>query len=92
MAEAPQLSSTTMQNGSTDHPILLWEHADPRSTKMYEFLELVNKKYEKKLQTYEDLYQWSISNIAYFWKEVWKFTGVVAEMEYQKVAFTFQEA
>jgi acetoacetyl-CoA synthetase len=85
MTEELQLHNKTMQNGSADQPTLLWKHADPQSTKMYEFLQLVNKKYSLKLRTYDDLYGWSINNIANFWEEVWIFTGMVAETGFQKV-------
>ena len=74
-----------MQNDMAAEPALLWKHANPQLTKMHEFLGVVNKKYNLKLVTYDDLYQWSVENTAKFWEEVWDFTGMVAETRFQKV-------
>ena len=63
----------------------LWRHASPDSTRMWEFKELVNKKYDLTLDSYNDLYQWSIDNIAHFWEETWTFTGIKASKKYNKV-------
>lgn len=52
---------------------------------MYEFKEIVNKKYGLKLKTYDDLYRWSIENIAEFWEETWWFTGIRVEKGFEKV-------
>lgn len=56
--------------------VLLWENANPKSTYMWEFLELINHKYDQKLNHYQDLHKWSIDNISDFWGEVWRFTGI----------------
>jgi len=52
---------------------------------MVEFRERLNKKYKLQLKEYEDLYQWSIKNIAAFWGEVWEYTGIKASQPYSKV-------
>ena len=36
-------------------------------------------------KNYDDLYSWSIENIANFWGEVWDVTGVKASQPYEKV-------
>ena len=63
----------------------LWRHASPDSTRMWEFKELVNKKYNLTLDSYNELYQWSIDNIASFWEETWNFTGIKVSKKYNKV-------
>lgn len=63
----------------------LWRHASPESTRMWEFKTLINRKYALQLDTYEQLYQWSIENIASFWEEAWHFTGITASRAYDKV-------
>jgi acetoacetyl-CoA synthetase len=55
----------------------LWEHPDPKSTAMFNFMEHVNQKYSEKLAGYDDLYEWSIKNTSSFWGEVWKYSGIV---------------
>ncbi len=63
----------------------LWRHSSPTSTRMWEFLELVNKKHNLQLQSYHDLYRWSIEDIAAFWGEVWHFTGIRASTQFEQV-------
>jgi acetoacetyl-CoA synthetase len=64
---------------------MLWTHPDPDSTRIIEFMRGVNRKYGLKVKTYNELYQWSINNIAVFWGEVWDFTGITAEKHYDEV-------
>lgn len=77
--------------GSVEQPhpngdaIELWRHPNPESTRMWEFKELVNKKYGLELQSYDDLYAWSIENIAPFWGETWHFMGIKASKSFDKV-------
>ena len=66
----------------------LWEHKDPSSTKTFQFMEHVETKYRVKLQDYEQLRQWSITNINQFWEEVWHFTGIKASNAFTKVITT----
>ena len=56
--------------------VLLWENADSKSTYMWEFLELVNHKYNQNIRSYPDLHKWSIDHNSDFWGEVWSFTGI----------------
>jgi hypothetical protein len=86
-----QLDNPESQNGTAAQPAKLWEHADPQSTKMYEFMALMNKKYLLGLRTYDEFYLWSVENVAKFWEEVWDFTGIVAESRFQKVYFLRME-
>ena len=54
----------------------LWEHPDPDSTKMWEFLKVVNQKHNLEMTTYEELHKWSVTNVAKFWEEVFRYVGV----------------
>jgi hypothetical protein len=74
-------------NGHT--PIELWRHPDPRSTCMWDFKDTINTKYSLNLQTYDDLYRWSIENIPQFWAETWSFCGVEASQPFNKVSKYF---
>ena len=64
---------------------LLWMHSNPTSTRTYEFKTRIEKKYNQHFVSYEQLRQWSISNINRFWEEVWDFTGVKASEPFTKV-------
>lgn len=69
-------------------PNRLWEHKDPSSTKTFEFKKHVETKYQVIFQDYEQLRQWSITNINKFWEEVWHFTGIKASNAFTKVITT----
>lgn len=63
----------------------LWTHPDPTSTPMWEFVQLVNEKHDLQLDTYDDLYKWSVDEVALFWEEVWHFVGINASKSFDKV-------
>ncbi len=69
------------------NPKLLWRHRDPSSTRTDAFRRHVESKYDVTFEDYEELRQWSISNINSFWEEVWHFTGMKASKPFTKVSF-----
>jgi len=76
-------------NGTAKAPkTILWTHPDPSSTHMAAFMQEVNRKYGVDLTSYDNLYRWSINNIAEFWGEVWDFTEVTASKPYDEVSET----
>ncbi|KAK6910626.1 acetoacetate-CoA ligase [Kwoniella mangroviensis CBS 8507] len=56
---------------------LLWTPSDPSQTQTSLFREHINSTYSLSLQTYQDLYEWSISHRADFWSSLWDFQNVV---------------
>ena len=54
----------------------LWRPKDPKSTRTWEFMSLIENKYGIKFDDYEALRRWSITNLDAFWSEVWRFTGI----------------
>jgi acetoacetyl-CoA synthetase len=50
---------------------------NPESTRTDQFLRKVNAKHDLQLNSYEDLYIWSITRIADFWDMVWDETDVI---------------
>jgi len=52
---------------------------------MYDFVQEVNKKYNQTFETYGQLHQWSIDNIADAWAEIWDYCGVRASQPYHNV-------
>ena len=63
----------------------LWRHPHPQSTQMYAFKQHIGQKYQVDLPDYGALYQWSISNVAAFWEEIWHYTGIKAQEPYDQV-------
>jgi hypothetical protein len=54
---------------------------------MSSFLGIVNVKYHLHLETYDDLYQWSIDKIPEFWQEIWHFCGIRATRPFDEVSY-----
>jgi acetoacetyl-CoA synthetase len=66
---------------------LLWKPSEERkkNANITRFMELVNRRYGRNLRTYDELYDWSVSNIADFWACVWDFAGIKASKKYDVV-------
>ncbi|ORY53091.1 acetoacetate-CoA ligase [Rhizoclosmatium globosum] len=52
---------------------------------MTEFREFVNTKHSLALGSYEELWQWSVTEVEKFWADVWHFTGMVSSQDYTEV-------
>ena len=57
---------------------ILWSPSDERvkSSQMYQFIKIINKKNNINIQNFIDLHSWSIENKAEFWSEIWDFFEV----------------
>jgi acetoacetyl-CoA synthetase len=66
---------------------LLWSPSRERvrQANITRFIELVNRKYGLKIESYRELYDWSIDKIPEFWAAVWKFANIIASRGYDKV-------
>ncbi|KAH8704114.1 acetoacetyl-CoA synthase [Talaromyces proteolyticus] len=63
----------------------LWQPSAPEKTQIHQFKKLVSQKYKLQLETYHDLYKWSVTEPAQFWEEVWHYTAVKAHSPYSNV-------
>lgn len=72
---------------STDKlPRKLWEHPDPKSTRMWRFMQNANAKHGLDMKTFDDLNQWSIGpNRVAFWADVWNEANIIHEGHYTHV-------
>jgi len=66
---------------------LLWKPTESYKTasRMYAFLNLVADKYNLPDNDYFTIHNWSVNNIAEFWKEVWDFCGIRISKSYDRV-------
>jgi len=66
---------------------LLWSPSEERikQANTTRFIDFVNKKYGLEINSYAQLYDWSIENIPDFWAAMWEFGGINASREYDKV-------
>lgn len=75
---SPFIRANMQTPRSTNEQLPLWENRNPTTSYMWDFLQLINEKYNRTLKNYDDLYNWSIECLPQFWEEVWAFTGVHA--------------
>ncbi|CAA7599492.1 Acetoacetate-CoA ligase/acetate-CoA ligase [Acididesulfobacillus acetoxydans] len=66
---------------------ILWQPSGERVKKanMTRFREFVNVKFALALKNYDELYQWSITEIPSFWAAMWEFGGLIASQPYEEV-------
>ena len=64
----------------------LWQPSEERikSTNMYGFMNLVNKRYGKDFTQYPDLWEWSVDNLEDFWTLAWEFIDIKASQTFDK--------
>ncbi|NOQ18144.1 MAG: acetoacetate--CoA ligase [Dehalococcoidales bacterium] len=65
----------------------LWEPSPERkeNANITRFIALVNERYGTKLTAYNELNDWAINNLAYFWALAWEFVGIRASKKYDRV-------
>lgn len=65
----------------------LWTPSKERimSSKMYDYMQYVNKKYNKDFRGYRELYGWSVTEVEDFWASIWDYMGIVYSKPYTKV-------
>jgi acetoacetyl-CoA synthetase len=66
---------------------ILWSPSDKyiEQTNMISFIKFVNKKYNLQIDSYYQLYDWSIERLANFWASMWEFAGIIASREYDQI-------
>lgn len=57
---------------------LHWKPTEQQITNcnMYKFMQSVNARYDLRMTSYDQLYQWSIENIPHFWQHFWQYADV----------------
>jgi acetoacetyl-CoA synthetase len=50
-----------------------------------QFISFVNKKYGLKIDSYDELYDWSVEKIPDFWAAMWEFAPIKASRQYDEV-------
>jgi len=66
---------------------LLWEPSEERKKQanMTRFISFVNEKYALNIESYDELYDWSIEKIPDFWAAMWEFVPIKAFRRYDEV-------
>jgi acetoacetyl-CoA synthetase len=65
----------------------LWTPSDEREqdANITRFITEINERHDLKLNSYAELYQWSVEHITNFWAEMWDFAGIKASKQYDQV-------
>ncbi|KAI1390949.1 acetoacetyl-coenzyme A synthetase [Hypoxylon trugodes] len=66
-------------------PRKLWEHPNPKKTQMYEFMQVLNKKHNLGLKTFQDLYQYSIAKRSDFYAALFDYLNIIYTGSYTQV-------
>jgi len=77
MTQTPKPAETT----SHDSPLWAPSPERIRSTNLYRFMQYVNEQRGTDFQNYDDLYDWSVTEIADFWKTLWDHLEIVASSQ-----------
>lgn len=66
---------------------MLWQPSEKRKSEanITRFIYGVNEKFKLQLASYQELYKWSIENLADFWATTWDFTEIKASKQYDAV-------
>lgn len=66
---------------------MLWKPSEKQKNQatITRFISFVNEKYNLKIDSYDDLYDWSIQKTFDFWAAMWEFGGIVASHGYNEV-------
>ncbi len=66
---------------------LLWEPSQDRiqNSGITAFIDWVNRHHHAELKNYDDLWQWSVEDIARFWEAIWQCYKVEASKPYRSV-------
>jgi acetoacetyl-CoA synthetase len=65
----------------------LWAPSQSRieNSQVWQFAQTVNQRYDLSLNSYGDLYDWSIGNIPAFWQNIWESNDVIHSTPFSSV-------
>lgn len=71
----------------TQIPIKLWEPSElfREKSHMQRYMSWVADRYHLALDSYDDLWQWSVLDVARFWQSIWDYFRVVTHSPYTSV-------
>ncbi|MDI6880756.1 MAG: acetoacetate--CoA ligase [Desulfitobacteriaceae bacterium] len=72
---------------------VLWEPSAERKQQanITRFIEFVNDKCGTNYTTYDQLYDWSIKDVAKFWAVMWEFGGIKASRPFEQIVVNFEQ-
>jgi len=67
-------------------PLWIPSNVRMKEANIARFMSFVNKKHRLKIDSYDQLYRWSIENVFDFWAAMWDFGEMKTSRRYEKVA------
>ncbi|KAJ5091622.1 AMP-dependent synthetase/ligase [Penicillium alfredii] len=64
---------------------VLWRPSSPENTQIHDFMTSLNQKHDLSLNDYNALWEWSVSEPAKFWEEIWHYSQIKAHEPYTQV-------
>lgn len=65
----------------------LWEPSREKinQSNMIDYMNYINRRFNKDFKEYSELYNWSVDNIADFWASIWDYMDIVHSKTYDQV-------
>ena len=65
----------------------LWIPSDDliSNSNMSSFMRYVEQITNRRMTSYEDVYNWSITETEEFWKSIWVISGIISSHQYEKI-------
>jgi acetoacetyl-CoA synthetase len=65
----------------------LWTPSKNRikNSNMSAFMKYVPRHFNRKIDTYDELYKWSVNETEEFWKSIWEVSGVIHSRKFKKI-------
>ena len=64
---------------------ILWKPAFPKKTQMAQLMNRINEIYGLEMNSYDELFNWSVNHIPDFWKEIWHYTEIKHSLPFSEV-------
>ncbi|KAF4450489.1 acetoacetate-CoA ligase [Fusarium austroafricanum] len=62
----------------------LWEPSRPEDTQLYQFMQKINHVHGLSIESYWDLYDYSVSNLAQFWSDAFEYAQLIHSGSYER--------
>ena len=64
---------------------ILWNPPEPSKTKMAQFMYRVNQAYGLNMNSYDELFNWSVNHIPDFWGQIWEYAEIKHSIPYSTI-------
>ena len=64
---------------------IVWKPTSPQNTRMTSLMNTINFTYNKNIDSYAQLHEWSVKNIPQFWKEIWNYCDIIHSKGYNNI-------